>query len=302
MNLFLLLAAALAQPASAPPALIASVSSPLNDYNFSMDAAARTMVVARSEADFRNARILIATRRRGARQWEEPQPIGFTDPRWSDSDPWLTPDGRTLYFISTRPAPGREATRTDYDVWRSSRTAGGWSAPQHLGPNVNGRGQELGPELHDNILFFASARSAGRGGLDIYTSVADGDEFAPAALLQGPINSAASDSDFTLSADGRMALFWRSGSEEGRAALHISHRHGGSWSEPVPLPATINHGPFNFTPSFMPSGNAITYASTRPRYGQEQGLADIYSALLPQAPPPAAAVRRQPPEPRPSAE
>lgn len=276
-----MLAAALAQTAPAAPELVASVSSPMNDYNLSMAADHRTLVVARSEADFRNARIMIATRRVATDDWGEPQPIAFTDSRYSDSDPWLTPDGRTLYFISTRPAPGREEGRADYDIWRSTRTAGGWSAPEHLGAAVNGRGQELGPELHGGVLYFASARRSGRGGLDIYAAQAEQQGFAPATLLEGPINGAASDSDFTLSPDGRTALFWRSGAQDGTAAIHISYRTGEAWSEPVPLPASINHGPFNFTPSFTRNGRSVLYASTRPREGQEQGLADIYRAPLP---------------------
>jgi hypothetical protein len=277
MNLLLLIAA-LAAPAAAE--LVASVSSPRNDYNFSMDAAQKNLVVARSDADFRNARILVDTRAGESDAWGELRPISFADDRWSDSDPWLTPDGATLYFISTRPAPGREEGRADYDIWRSHRTADGWSAPEHLGPQVNSRGQELGPELHGNILYFASARKSGKGGLDIYAAAAAGDGFAPAALLDGPVNSAASDSDFTLRTDGGAALFWRSG-DNGTAAIHITYRQGTGWSEPVALPERINHGPFNFTPSFTRDGRGLIYASTRPRDGQEAGLADIYRAPLP---------------------
>ena len=271
----------IASLAMAAATLVDSVSSPLNDYNLSVDARGRTMVFARSEADFRNARIFIATRSGQARG--EAAPIGFSDPRWSDSDPWLTPDGNTLYFISTRPAEGREAGRADYDVWRSSRTATGWSAPEHLGPEVNGRGQELGPELHHGILYFSSARRSGRGGLDIYAARASGPGFGPAALVDGPFNSAASDSDFTLSRDGRAALFWRSG-EGGTGTIHVARRSAAGWSEPEPLSAAINHGPFNFTPSFSRDGRSITYASTRARDGQLAGLADVYRAALPAAP------------------
>ena len=270
----------LAMAAAAVPQLVETASSPLNDYNLSADATGETMVFARSEADFRNARIFVAAARKDGKGWAEPQPIAFSDPRWSDSDPWLTPDGKTLYFISTRPAPGREEGRADYDVWRAQRTKDGWAAPEHLGPGVNGRGQELGPELHGGILYFASGRRSGRGGLDIYAAPATADGFGAAALVEGPFNTEASESDFTLSADGKAAMFWRSG-EDGTAAIHIAQRTGDGWSEPAPLEAAINHGPFNFTPSFARDGRSLTYASTRARDGQEAGLADIYSAPLP---------------------
>ncbi len=277
--LLLLLAAAPVQ--GAPSAeLVAPLSSPLNDYNASMDDAQLTLVVARSEADFAKAKIMIATRRSASEAWSEPRPIAFSDDRWADSDPWLTPDGRTLYFISTRPAPGREEDRKDYDIWRAHRTADGWSAPEHLGPGVNGRGQELGPELHNGTLYFASARKSGKGGLDIYQAAATPEGFAAATLLDGPLNTEASESDFTLSRDGRAVLFWRSG-PAGTAAIHMARRTDAGWSDPAPLPEAINLGPFNFTPSFSRDGKSIVYASTRSREGQDAGLADIYRAPLP---------------------
>ena len=270
---------ALAAGQAAAPELVASVSSPLNDYNLSIDEAHRTLVVARSEAEFRNARILVATRDADTDEWGEPRPISFTDPRWSDSDPWLTPDGLTLYFISTRPAPGREQGRADYDIWHSARTADGWSAPEHLA-DVSSPAQELGPELHGGILYFSSSRGGGRGGLDIYMAVLGPVGAGPVQPLDGPFNSAASESDFTLSGDGSAAAFWRSG-ERGRAAIHVARRTSEGWSEPAPLPASLNHGPFNFTPSFTRNGRGLIYASTREREGQEPGLADIYWARLP---------------------
>jgi hypothetical protein len=270
----MLFAVAAIQPGAAP---IVSVSSPLNDYNLSMDAGERVMVFARSEADFKRARILTAGRQ--GRGWSDPKPISFSDARFADSDPWLTPDGRTLYFISDRPAAGREAGRTDYDIWRSKRTAGGWSAPEHLGPEVNSRGQELGPEFHEGALYFSSGRRSGAGGLDIYRAALDGPGFAQATLLAGPFNTTASESDFTLSRDGKSAMFWRL--VGGIGTIHISYRNAKGWSAPTPLPATINAGAFNFTPSFSSDGQRVRYASTVERQGQPSGLADIYEARLP---------------------
>jgi hypothetical protein len=221
--------------------------------------------------------IHVSTRERG--RWSLPEPIGFSDPRYSDSDPWLTPDGRILYFASDRPAADRPG-RKDLDLWRSRRSRDGtWSAPEHLGAAVNGPGPELGPEVHGNILYFASARKNGRGGLDIYAArQRDGDFPDPAELLAGPFNTAASESDFTISPDGRRAVFWRMIGNRG--ILHGAYRTGASWSVPAPLPENVNIGPFNFTPSFTRDGGSLRFASTRARPGQAEGMADIYVVKL----------------------
>ena len=257
--------------------MAADVSSPLNDYNLSYDRTERIRVFARSEADFARAMIYVSARRSG--RWSPPEPIAFSDPRYSDTDPWLTPDGRTLYFASNRPTADRR-DRKDLDLWRSRRSRDGhWSAPEHLGSAINGPGPELGPEYHGGILYFGSARKGGRGGLDIYAARARDGGFPDAPeLLPGPFNTAASESDFTLSPDGRRAVFWRMIGDRG--VLHIAWRTGADWSVPVPFSEDVNIGPFNFTPSFTRDGRGLRFASTRPRAGQPEGMADIFIVKL----------------------
>ena len=273
-------ALALAGGAAAGAQMIGDVSSPMNDYNLSGDKAGRLRIFARSEADFLNARIYVSERRGG--RWTEPRPIAFTDTRWSDTDPWLTPDGQTLIFSSDRPTAAMP-DKKDHALWRARRLPdGGWSAPEHLGDVVNGAGPELGAELHGGVLTWSAAKRSGKGGLDIYRSVDRNGSFSPPELLPGPFNTAASDSDWTLSGDGRRAAFWRMVGDKG--ILHIAERRGAGWSEPVPLPDSVNIGPFNFTPAFSPDGRSLTFASTRQRPGQEKGLADIYVVKLPRMP------------------
>jgi hypothetical protein len=273
-------ALALAGGAGAGARMMAEVSSPLNDYNLSEDRAGTLRVFARSEAEFQKAKILVSERRRG--RWTAAVAIAFSDARWSDTDPWLTPDGRTLYFSSDRPTSAKPDKR-DTDLWRARRLPDGvWSAPEHLGDVVNGAGPELGAELHGGVLTWSAAKRSGKGGLDIYRSVERDGVFSAPELLPGPFNTAASDSDFTLSADGRRAAFWRMVGDKG--VLHAAERSGDGWSEPAPLPDSVNIGPFNFTPSFSADGKRLTFASTLERAGQEKGLADIYVVKLPRMP------------------
>jgi hypothetical protein len=252
-----------------------SVSGPLSEYNYSESDDGKLAVFARSEADFARARIMV-TRRTG-RGWSTPAPIGFSDPRYRDSDPWLTPDGRTLYFVSDRPTPARPGKR-DLDIWRAIRQGEGWSAPEHLSNAVNGAGEELGPELHAGVLYFATARRSGMGGLDIYAARATPQGFAKPEALPAPINSAASESDFTLSGDGRTALFWRM--TDGKGLIHRSRLGPEGWSAPAPLGAEVNRGGFNFTPSLARDGRTLTFASDAERPGQAKGLSDIYRVRL----------------------
>lgn len=261
---------------AAPTELVQIAASPLNDYNPGFDAAERTMVFARSQADFRDARIYISSKRGG--KWSAPAEISFSDSRYSDSDPWLTSDGKTLYFVSDRPTASRP-DKKDLDIWRSRRLGGAWSAPEHLGDTVNSTYPELGPELHGDSLYFSSVRRGGKGGLDIYRSKRIAGGFGPAEALEGPFNSAESDSDFTISPVGRLAAFWRGGAD-GTSRIFLARRSAQGWAEPKPLPQSVNLGPFNFTPFFRRDGKTLMLASTLKRAGQELGMADIYAAPL----------------------
>jgi hypothetical protein len=274
------LAALAAASAAGPAQMVAEVSSSKNDYNLSCDRRESLLVFARSEADFAEAKIYIAVKHR--RRWSEPKPIWFSDARYSDTDHWLTPDGRMLYFASNRAADGGPA-RKDLDLWRARRDRSGlWSAPEPLGPEVNGPGPELGPELHGATLYFSSVRKGGKGGLDIYSARETLDGFEAAVPLGAPFNTATSESDFTVSGDGRRAVFWRTVGDKG--VLHIAERTGAGWSEPAPLAASVNIGPFNFTPSFTRDGQSLRFASTRPRPGQPEGMADIFIVKLSRMP------------------
>jgi hypothetical protein len=253
------------------------LSTEANEYNAGLSADGRTLLFARSpKGDFKGAHILVATRGKGAgAAWGEPKPLPFADARYRDSDPFLAPDGRTLYFISDRPRPGTasEEAREDLDVWRVTRDAkGGWGTPEHLGMEVNSDGEELGPELHGDTLYFNSSRKGGPGQLDIWSARRVDGRFQAATVLPAPINSPQSEGDFTLSADGRVALFWSSRpGGQGSGDVWVAFRQGEAWGTPVNAGAAVNTKGFDFTPSLLPDGDTLLLGGMR-----NGALSDLY--------------------------
>lgn len=230
-----------------------------NDYNLSTDSAQRLMVFARSAPDFRDSRIWLA--RREGDGWAEAAEVAFTDPRYRDSDPWLTPDGRTLYFVSNRPIRG-EAPNTSLDIWRVALSDRGFGVPEHLDATASDA-EELGPELHDGWLYFNSSRKGGPAKLAIYRARMSGRSFDAPRALGAPFNDGAIQGDFTLSADGRLAVFWsrRDGSTD--ADLFAACRTRAGWSAAVRLPSPINAAGMDFTPSLTADGKELRFASMR---------------------------------------
>lgn len=231
-------------------------------------------VFARSAAGFQQARIFLQRRLGGA--WQAAEPLPFSEARWRDSDPHLSADGRVLTFIASRPAPDG-AVPAHPDLYESRWQDGRWSEPQRLPERWQSAAYELGPERYGDTLYFASARPGGPGRLSVYRVGAP--DAAPEPL-PAPINDGAQNSDFTLTPDGRFALWWsdRGGADGGGGDLYLAERVGEGFGPPIRLPAPVNGPGFEFTPSVSADGRWLYFASTR---DDAQGLAAVYRVSWP---------------------
>ncbi len=108
--------------------------------------------------------------------------------------PCLSPDDKTLYFVSDDfGAKGHDIFMTTFD--RRTKT---WANPKNLGPAVNTIGREYSPFVHDDgYLYFSSNGRGGMGGLDVFR-IKLGEDGMPAKdavaeNMQFPINTSADD-------------------------------------------------------------------------------------------------------------
>ena len=125
-------------------------------------------------------------------------------PGW-ESQPSISADGRTLYFVSNR-----KGGYGGYDIWKSTVTDKGWSEPENLGPNINTSFDEQSPFIHadDSTLYFCSNGWPGMGGKDLFVSHLGKDGKWQKPVNMGyPINSSGDENGLSVTANGTYAFF-----------------------------------------------------------------------------------------------
>ena len=136
-----------------------------------------------------------------------------------DSQPSLSPDGKTLYFVSDR-----SGGFGGKDIWKSTYQGNQvWSEPENLGDEINTTGNEFTPYIHwDNETFyFASDGHPGMGGYDLfYTKIVD-DVFQKPTNFGVPINTQGDESGIVVGPDGRTAYFATDQGRDSRGDLDI---------------------------------------------------------------------------------
>ncbi len=140
-------------------------------------------------------------------QWTTPKNLGpnVNSAEW-ESQPSLSADGRTLYFVSDRRGGiGRR------DIWVSYLDENGeWTRAKNLGKPVNTVYDEISPFIHVNnrVLYFASNGLVGFGGYDIYFSELDtAGQWSAPRNIGSPINNHEDQFSLFITSDGKKGYY-----------------------------------------------------------------------------------------------
>ena len=175
-------------------------------------------------------------------EWGKPQSINLNNKNYSIHHPFITPDGKILFFASDMPGG-----HGGLDLYYSIKTDNDlWDKPVNLGPLVNSEANEAFPTFKDSMLYFSSNGQIGYGKYDLYQI---DNYLSPTEItnLGYPINSSSDD----------LYIFFN-GSNKG---FFTSNRRGGKGGDdifafirqPIDFETTSIRGKIEF--NNFPSGN-----------------------------------------------
>ncbi len=138
--------------------------------------------------------------------WTVPKNLGrnVNSAEW-ESQPSLSADGRTIYFVSDRRSGmGRR------DIWISTLDESGqWTRAVNAGKQINSQYDEISPFIHANnqTLYFASNGLPGFGGYDIFQSEKDAVGWTTPKNIGAPINDHEDQFSLFITADGKKGYY-----------------------------------------------------------------------------------------------
>ncbi|MFN8437759.1 MAG: OmpA family protein [Cytophagales bacterium] len=133
-------------------------------------------------------------------EWTSPTNMGNINSNEWDSQPSLSADGRTLYFVSMR-----RGSMGEQDIYVTyKKESNEWSTPKNLGTKINTIENESSPFIHPNgtTLYFASNGRPCMGGLDMFvTEIQENGEWNEPVNLGYPLNTSKDDMGLVINTD-----------------------------------------------------------------------------------------------------
>jgi len=186
-------------------------------------------------------------------RWSTPAVASFSAADRGDDSPFISPDGKRLYFLSQRTERGQEM------IWVMERAQEGWLEPKVLPIKVESWRMhwQLSVDGDQNIFFGAGNAVDGEVIGDIYCSKYEDGQYGPPEKL-GPAVNQAGEYNYSpfIAPDGSYLLFTRS---QKPAKIYISYRKkDGTWTSGRDL-SKIIQSPSGLNPFVTADGKYLFF-------------------------------------------
>ncbi|MDQ3800884.1 MAG: hypothetical protein M3384_15670 [Acidobacteriota bacterium] len=230
----------------------------------------KTVYFTRSDVQFSDNTIMVSSLKNG--RWTQPEVASFSGV-WRDSEPFVSPDGNKLFFVSNRPLkPGEKPlvatsggrTFPGANIWYVRKEGDGWSEAVHVDVDVNQSVTIYNPSVAANgNLYFSGLIEKDQKATAIFRSVYSNGAYGKAEKL--PFNDPKyTFMDPSVSPDEKFIVFAFNGpGTVGSADIYIVRQKDGKWQEPVNLGASVNSASPENAPCLSPDGKTVYFTSMR---------------------------------------
>ncbi|GFD91693.1 cell envelope biogenesis protein OmpA [Alteromonas sp. KUL156] len=144
--------------------------------------------------------------------WGDIKELPFNSNSFSCGHPALSPDEKTLYFVSDMPNG-----YGDTDIYKIAILENDiYGKPENLGKTINTESKEMFPFIgNDNVLYFSSDGHIGLGGLDVFEAKITSNSYTKPVNLGSPVNGPFDDFSFIIN-DKHTQGYFSSNRKEGK--------------------------------------------------------------------------------------
>lgn len=201
-------------------------------------------------------------------EWTEPELMSFSS-SYMDLEPFLSHDGKRLFFVSNRPLDDLSKEKKDFDIWYVERGGSDqeWSMPKNIGAPINSGLNEFYPSLSkNNNLYFTLESPNGLGKDDIYFSRWENGSYSTPQLLDKNINTPGYEFNAFISKEEDFILFSRYNEEDGLGSgdIYISVKDDrGNWEKARNIGTPINTKYMEYCPFYHEGDQTLYFTSRR---------------------------------------
>jgi ankyrin repeat protein len=195
--------------------------------------------------------------------WGPPRLAPFCRIEYGDDCPYITPDGRRVYFLSRRPVKEGGPMAERENVWTAERKGDAWGEPGYLGDEINSLSLhwQVSTDLAGN-LYFGGQDPDGKTMGDIFVSRAENGRLLKPEKLGPTVSSADHEHSPFIAPDGSYIVFSRASQRRSQLGLFISFRKkDGGWGDAVCLNEVIGCPTASQCTYVTPDGKYFFYVS-----------------------------------------
>ena len=195
-------------------------------------------------------------------QWTKPQVVLASD-KYEYNDPFLSPDGKRLFFISDQALDG-QSDKKDFDIWYIERRENGWSKPHNAGPAINTDMNEYYMSFTaDGTMYFSSnGGSSNNHNYNIRFAKLLNGQFQASQELGELVNSEYYEADVFVSPDEQFIIYCGERPDGmGKGDLYISFKdEKGQWQKSRNMGNAINTEKYEFCPFVSSDGKYLFFS------------------------------------------